>query len=133
MEQHDWYKVFPGAITVTDEKGTVIEMNDASAEMFKGDGGYAVMGRNAITAIPNAPRRKSVKLYETASFNVYSITKNGKKETGYQAPYFVDGNFSGWSRSAWICRMRSRTLIATKNNGFAGCSIRYIIDERVRF
>ncbi len=95
MEQHDWYKVFPGAITVTDEKGTVIEMNDASAEMFKGDGGYAVMGRNAITCHPERTQEKVRKLYETASFNVYSITKHGKKKLVYQAPYFVEGKFSG--------------------------------------
>jgi hypothetical protein len=69
--------------------------NDASAEMFKGDGGYAVMGRNAITCHPERTQDKVRKLYETQSFNVYSITKNGKKKLVYQAPYFVEGKFSG--------------------------------------
>jgi transcriptional regulator with PAS, ATPase and Fis domain len=95
MDKHAWYKVFPGAITVTDEKGTVIEMNDASARMFNKDGGYEVMGRNAITCHPERTQPKVRKLYETASANIYSITKNGKKQLVYQVPYFIEGNFSG--------------------------------------
>ena len=52
MENNNWYKVFPGAITVTDENGTILQMNDASAKMFEKDGGYEIMGRNAITCHP---------------------------------------------------------------------------------
>jgi transcriptional regulator with PAS, ATPase and Fis domain len=95
MEQHAWYKVFPGAMTVTNEKGEIIEMNDASAETFKKDGGYQLIGQNIVTCHKEPSQSKVRKLYETHSFNVYSITKNGKKKLVYQAPYFVDGNFSG--------------------------------------
>ena len=95
MEKHDWYKVFPGAITVTDKDGSIIEMNDASADMFKGDGGYAIMGRNAITCHPEPTQTKVRKIYETQSQNVYSITKNDKKTLVYQTPYFIDGEFGG--------------------------------------
>lgn len=95
MENKNWYKVFPGAITVTDENGTIVEMNDASAEMFKKDGGYKIMGRNAITCHPEATQSKVRKLYETESANVYSITKNGQKKLVYQSPYFIDGKFAG--------------------------------------
>ncbi len=95
MQQSTWYKVFPGAITITDEHGTVIEMNDASAVMFKKDGGYAVMGRNAITCHPTRTQEKVRNLYETASSNIYSITKNGKKILVYQTPYFVNEKFAG--------------------------------------
>jgi hypothetical protein len=34
-------------------------------------------------------------MYENHTLNVYTITKNGKKKLIYQAPYFVDGKFSG--------------------------------------
>ena len=44
MDNQTWFKVFPGAITVTDEKGFILSMNDGSAEMFKDDGGYALIG-----------------------------------------------------------------------------------------
>ena len=95
MENNNWYKVFPGSITVTDENGTILQMNDASAKMFEKDGGYEIMGRDAITCHPEPTQTKVRKLYETESRNVYSITKNGKKQLIYQTPYYVDGKFSG--------------------------------------
>ena len=95
MEQNEWYKVFPNAITVTNDKGEIIEMNDASAEMLKKDGGYQLIGQNAIACHKEPAQSKVRKLFETQSSNVYSITKNGKKKLVYQTPYFVDGNFSG--------------------------------------
>lgn len=95
MDKSNWYKVFPGAITVTDSEGNIIEMNDASAELFKNDGGYEIMGRNAITCHPEPAQTKVRKIYETQSQNIYSITKNGKKSLVYQTPYIVDGKFAG--------------------------------------
>ena len=95
MDPHTWFKVFPGAITVTNAEGNILEMNDASAEMFKKDGGYGIIGRNAITCHPPRTQEKVRKIYESESYNIYSITKNGKKQLVYQAPYFVDGKFSG--------------------------------------
>jgi transcriptional regulator with PAS, ATPase and Fis domain len=95
MEQHAWYKVFPGSMTATNEKGEIIEMNDASAKMFKKDGGYQLVGRNVFTCHKEPTQSKVRKIYETHSFNIYSITKNGKKQLVYQAPYFVAEKFSG--------------------------------------
>ncbi|MDO9546107.1 MAG: hypothetical protein Q7J07_05080 [Pelolinea sp.] len=96
MEKNAWVNVFPGAITVTDSEGTVIEMNEESAtKLFKGDGGYEVLGRNAITCHPPRTREKVRRIYETHSFNIYSITKNGQKYLVYQAPYFIEEEFSG--------------------------------------
>ena len=96
MPENNWFKVFPGAITVTDEKGAILEMNDQSAEMFKGDGGYAIMGRNAITCHPEPTQTKVRKMYESETPNIYSILKNGQKQLIYQTPYFLEGKFSGF-------------------------------------
>jgi DUF438 domain-containing protein len=95
MEKHAWYKVFPGAITVTDAEGTVIEMNEGSEKLFEKDGGYAVMGRNAITCHPARVQEKVRRIYEDHQFNIYSIKKNGKKHLVYQAPYFFGDEFGG--------------------------------------
>ena len=95
MEKHAWYKVFPGPITVTDKNGTVIEMNEGSENLYEKDGGYAVLGRNAITCHPSGTQEKVRQIYETQSFNIYSITKDSKKRLVYQAPYFIEGEFSG--------------------------------------
>jgi transcriptional regulator with PAS, ATPase and Fis domain len=95
MNEHAWYKAFPGAITVTDQDGFILEMNDGSAEMFKNDGGYALIGHNAITCHKEPTQTKVRKIYDTQQPNIYSIQKNGKKTLVYQTPYFIEGVFSG--------------------------------------
>jgi len=96
MTINNWFKVFPGAITVTDADGSVIEMNEQSAEMFKNDGGYEVMGRNAITCHPEPTQTKVREMYESQKPNIYSIQKNGKNQLIYQTPYFLEGEFAGF-------------------------------------
>jgi len=96
MEKPAWFDEFPGAITVTDGEATVIAMNKESANsLFKADGGYDVMGRNAITCHPQKTQPKVRKMYENHEFNIYTITKGGQKYMVYQAPYFVEEEFSG--------------------------------------
>lgn len=96
MTTKAWFKVFPGAITVTDENGIILEMNDQSAEMFKDDGGYEIIGWDAITCHPEPTQTKVRKMYETQKPNIYSIQKNGQKQLVYQTPYFEDNKFSGF-------------------------------------
>jgi transcriptional regulator with PAS, ATPase and Fis domain len=95
MDKQDWFKNFPGAITVTDAAGFILSMNEKSAEMFKTDGGYALLGRNAITCHKEPTQTKVRKIYDTQQPNIYSILKNGKKQLIYQTPYFVEDKFAG--------------------------------------
>jgi transcriptional regulator with PAS, ATPase and Fis domain len=95
MDKHAWFKVFPGAITVTDADGTILSMNEQSAEMFKNDGGYALLGHNAITCHKEPTQTKVRKIYDTQQPNIYSILKNGKQQLIYQTPYFVEDKFAG--------------------------------------
>ena len=46
MQQHDWIKQFPAAVTVCDCKGIILEMNDRAAKTSESDGGYALIGKN---------------------------------------------------------------------------------------
>jgi PAS domain-containing protein len=39
MSEHHWIKSFPGAITVCDPQGIILEMNEAACEVFRQDGG----------------------------------------------------------------------------------------------
>jgi len=79
MENNSWFKHFPGAITVTDADGTISAMNDASAEMFQKDGGYALLGKSVFDCHTPASQTKVRALYENASSNIYTITKDVKK------------------------------------------------------
>jgi hypothetical protein len=42
----NWEKEFDAAITICDKDGIIIEMNDASAKSFAGEGGYDLIGKN---------------------------------------------------------------------------------------
>ena len=42
----DWTYEFPAAITVSDQDGTILMMNEKSASTFSGDGGSKLIGKN---------------------------------------------------------------------------------------
>ena len=95
MDKQNWSKYIPAAITVTDENGVIVEMNDASIAGYQKDGGAGLIGTNAIDCHEGPSLSKVKKLFEEHTLNIYTITKHGKKKLIYQAPYFVDGKFSG--------------------------------------
>lgn len=95
MKSYDWAKTFPAAITVADAQGIIIEMNEAAAAMHKNSGGFGLIGKNIMGCYNPGSRAKIRKIMETGSSNIYSITKNGKKQLVYQAPFHKDGKISG--------------------------------------
>lgn len=96
MNTNNWLKEFPGAVTVCDPEGIVLEMNDRAAETFASDGGYALVGTNLLGCHPEVARKKLLLLLESHQTNVYTIQKNGKKKMIYQSPLFHEGKFSGF-------------------------------------
>jgi len=90
-----WMKEFPGAITVCDRDGIIVEMNDKAAQTFADDGGVALLGHSVLDCHPEPARSKLKRLLETQSANVYTIEKQGVKKLIYQTPWFQDGAFAG--------------------------------------
>ena len=95
QDPHAWLDAFPGAITATDENGTITFMNKASRGRPEMQVGYDLIGHDAITCHPERTQGKVRKLYAEQKHNIYSITKDGKKQLVYQAACFTDGMFSG--------------------------------------
>ncbi len=95
MDKNAWYETFPGAITVTDENGIIVNMNAESRSRKEMQLGFDLIGHNAITCHKEPTQSKVRKLYENQRSNIYSITKDGKKQLVYQSPYFIEGKFSG--------------------------------------
>lgn len=95
MKEHSWVKEFPAVITVCDEEGIVLEMNDKSLELFQDDGGEKLIGTNMLDCHPEAARAKLEHLMETHQPNVYTIQKKGKRKLVYQTPWFRKGAFAG--------------------------------------
>jgi transcriptional regulator with PAS, ATPase and Fis domain len=96
MHNNNWIKEFPGAVTVCDSQGIIIEMNDKAAKSFQEDGGYELIGKNLLECHPEPSRTKLKELLETQTKNVYTIEKNGVKKIIYQVPWFTDGKYSGF-------------------------------------
>lgn len=99
---HEWVKGFPGAITVCDTQGIILEMNDASIEVFREDGGEKLLGTNLLDCHPQRARALLEVMMAEQSANVYTIEKNGKKKLIYQTPWYKDGQYAGFIEMALV-------------------------------
>jgi transcriptional regulator with PAS, ATPase and Fis domain len=96
MANHAWIEEFPGAITVCDPEGIILEMNARSAESNQKDGGKQLIGSNLLNCHPEPARTKLEKMMETRQANVYTIEKKGVKKLVYQTPWYQDGQYKGF-------------------------------------
>jgi len=96
MTSHSWVNEFPGAITVSDAEGGILEMNQTSAENFKDEGGIGLIGKNMLDCHPEPSRTKVKELLETKQPNVYTIEKGGVHKLIYQTPWYENGVYRGF-------------------------------------
>ena len=96
MTNHSWVDEFPGAATVCDPKGVILEMNQKAAENFKDDGGMELIGKNLFDCHPEPSRTKLKELLETKQVKVYTTEKRGVHELTYQAPWYRNGKYCGF-------------------------------------
>jgi len=96
MAENVWVREFPGAVTVCDRDGIILEMNDRAAQSFASDGGRELIGRNVLDCHPEPARTQLATLLATGASNVYTIEKNGVKKIIYQAPWQRDGRYAGF-------------------------------------
>ena len=96
MEQHAWIKEFPAAVTVSDQDGIILEMNDRAAKTFAKDGGYALIGKNMLDCHPDPARGKLERIMDSRQPNIYTIEKNGVKKMIYQSPWYLEGKYAGF-------------------------------------
>ncbi|MFZ5905535.1 MAG: diguanylate cyclase [Chloroflexota bacterium] len=96
MNDNEWVKEFPPSITVCDEEGIILEMNDMAAQTFADDGGRKLIGSNVLDCHPEPARAKTERLFAAQIKNVYTIEKNGVKKLIYQSPWYKDGRYAGF-------------------------------------
>jgi transcriptional regulator with PAS, ATPase and Fis domain len=97
MNENDWIKEFPGAITVCDLQGIILAMNDKAAKTFEKDGGYDLVGKNMLACHPERARAKTEFLLAAREKNVYTIEKSGTKKLIYQSPWYKDDQYAGFA------------------------------------
>jgi transcriptional regulator with PAS, ATPase and Fis domain len=96
VDKNSWVKEFPGAVTVCDTEGRIIEMNDAAVEAFAADGGDKLIGTNVLDCHPEPSRSKLKGMLESGRANIYTIQKKGKKKLIYQSPWYDKGRYAGF-------------------------------------
>ena len=96
LSKHSWVREFPAAITVCDEEGIILEMNDKAAKSFESQGGRGLIGSNVLDCHPDSARPKTERLLAAKEKNVYTIEKNGIKKLIYQSPWYKDSQYAGF-------------------------------------
>lgn len=96
MNDLDWVKEFPAAVTVCDEEGIILEMNDKAAKGYEKEGGRKLIGSNVLDCHPEPARTKTESLLAARQKNVYTIEKNGLKKLICQSPWYYNGEYAGF-------------------------------------
>jgi len=96
MPEHAWVHGFPGAVTVTDAAGVIIEMNEEALEAFRKEGGAKLLGTHVLDCHPEPSRTRLEAMMTGRTKNVYTIEKGGKKKLIYQTPWFKEGRYAGF-------------------------------------
>lgn len=91
MADHTWVTGFPGAITVCDCDGIILEMNERSAQAFADEGGAVLIGTNLLDCHPEPARSKLQAMMRERRTNAYTIEKGGAHKLVVQAPWYHDG------------------------------------------
>lgn len=96
MNELDWIKEFPAAVTVCDETGIILEMNEKAAKGYEKEGGRKLIGSNMLDCHPEPARVKTEALLAGREKNVYTIEKSGVKKLIYQSPWYRNGQYAGF-------------------------------------
>jgi transcriptional regulator with PAS, ATPase and Fis domain len=91
-----WAKEFPGAVTVCDRNGRILDMNDKAARTFQNDGGSGLIGKNVLDCHPEKARTKLKGMLSSGQTNCYTIEKNGARKLIFQSPWYDHGTYSGF-------------------------------------
>jgi transcriptional regulator with PAS, ATPase and Fis domain len=91
----DWLKEINAAVTICDNLGIIIYMNDKSEQVFENDGGKKLISSNLFGCHPEPALTKLKEMLADGSTNVYTIEKDGKKKIIYQTPWFNENVLGG--------------------------------------
>jgi len=92
----DWAEEFNGSITVCDENGIIVYMNQHSIRQFEKYGGKKLLGTNLLDCHPEPSKTKLKSMLETREENMYTTESlDGVKKLIFQTPWRINGEFKG--------------------------------------
>ena len=95
MDIGTWAEEFGAAITICDEHGVIVAMNEKAARTHAKSGGRALIGANLLDCHPEPARHKLETLLREQGRNSYTIEKAGMRKLIHQGPWFEGGVFRG--------------------------------------
>lgn len=90
----DWAEQLGCAVTVCDNTGKVIYMNERSRLTFDKDG-RSMLGQNMFPCHNERSKAIIRKMLEEGSSNCYTISKKGVKKLIFQSPWRENGEVMG--------------------------------------
>jgi PAS domain S-box-containing protein len=90
-----WANTLNCAVTVCDNTGIIVYMNEKACKTFEKWGGEELIGKNLFDC--HNPHSISVikRLIANNESNTYTIEKNGIKKLIYQTPWHQNGEVAG--------------------------------------
>jgi len=95
MAGFEWLESMDIAVTVCDQDGVGLYLNERAAKVFAKDGGKALVGKSLLDCHPEEARSKMLDQLKKQASHSYTIERNGKKKLIHSAPWFKDGKFAG--------------------------------------
>lgn len=93
IEVADWVKAIGCAVTICDNDGMILYMNDLARKTFEKHGD--LIGKNLFNCHSEKSEQLIHNMLSTGKTNAYTITKNGIKKLIYQTPWRKDGEIAG--------------------------------------
>ena len=94
MDEHPWFKDFPGSIVVCDTQGIILEMNAKAVQTYAKDG-EELIGANLLDCHPEPARTKLQVMLAAGQPHIYTIEKNGVHKLVYQVPWSENSEYQG--------------------------------------
>ena len=95
MAGFEWLEGMDIGVTVCDQDGVGLYLNERAAKVFAKNGGKALVGKSLLDCHPEAGRSKMLALLKNQASNSYTVERNGKKKLIHAVPWFKDGKFGG--------------------------------------
>ena len=94
-ESLKWYEELDAAITVCNDKGVIIYMNNKSIQQFAKYGGSELIGKNLLDCHPEPSKSKLTEMLNKPQSHIYSTHKDGVEKMIIQKPWTENGQFKG--------------------------------------
>lgn len=91
----NFFEEINSAVTISDINGIIIYMNKKSAEVFKDEGGYNLIGKSLFDCHNNQSIDIIKQLIGENKTNTYTIEKRGIKKLIHQMPWYDNGELKG--------------------------------------